>query len=114
MLESISPLTTREFIDHRERSLFGEWFDSLDAGVAKKVTAAITKMELGNLGDVKSVGGGVLERRLTHGPGYRIYFGRDGDTLIILLAGGTKRRQVRDIETAQARWAEYQARRTKS
>ena len=67
-------------------------------------------MEQGNLGDTKSVGEGVLERRIPFGPGYRIYFGRDGVTLIILLGGGTKRRQSRDIEEARVLWGEYRAR----
>ena len=59
------------------------------------------------MSNVKSVGRGVLEYRLGGGPGYRIYFGRDGDTLIILLCGGTKSRQHRDIQNAQALWQEY-------
>ena len=61
----------------------------------------------GNLGDVRSLGEGVLERRVPFGPGYRIYFGRDGETLIILLSGGDKRRQQRDIHTARSRWQRY-------
>ena len=67
-------------------------------------------MEQGNLSNVKPVGGGVLEYRIDFGPGYRVYFGRDGDTLIILLAGGTKRRQQDDIAAAQTRWTEYKQR----
>jgi putative addiction module killer protein len=62
---------------------------------------------LGDLSSVKSVGAGVQEYRIDVGPGYRIYFGRDGDTLIILLAGGTKRRQQKDIVAAKERWADY-------
>ena len=71
------------------------------------MTAAIEQMEAGNLSNVRSVGRGVLEYRIHFGPGYRIYFGRDGDTLIILLGGGTKTRQHRDIENARALWQEY-------
>ena len=67
-------------------------------------------MELGNLSNVRSVGSGVSEYRIDFGPGYRIYFGRDGDTLIILLAGGTKQRQQRDVEAAKALWQEYRQR----
>jgi putative addiction module killer protein len=59
---------------------------------------------------VKGVGSGVLERRLDFGPGYRLYFGRDGEALIILLAGDTKRHQQRDIETAHRYWADYKRR----
>ncbi len=89
---------------------FVEWFDSLEANAAAKVTAALTRMSEGNLSHVKSVGDGTLEYRINYGPGYRLYFGRDGDTLIILLAGGTKRRQQRDIEQAISLWADYRRR----
>jgi putative addiction module killer protein len=67
-------------------------------------------MAQGNLSSVKGVGSGVLEYRIDTGPGYRIYFGRDGGALIILLAGGTKRRQQRDIESAKERLADYRRR----
>lgn len=68
-------------------------------------------MSAGNPGDFKSVGGGVFELRLTFGPGYRVYFGRDGDDFVILLAGGTKQRQQEDIAVAQTRWTDYKKRR---
>lgn len=77
---------------------------------AAKVTTAITRMSLGNFSNAKGVAEGVLEYRIDYGPGYRIYFGRDGDRLVILVAGGTKKRQQADIKTAQARWAEYKKR----
>jgi putative addiction module killer protein len=67
------------------------------------VTVSLARIERGNLSNVKSVGAGVLEYRIDWGLGYRIYFGKDGDQLVILLAGGTKRRQQRDIEQAQQR-----------
>jgi len=89
---------------------FADWFLQLDTRAALKVRTAIARMEAGNLGDVKSVGGGVSERRIDFGPGYRLYFGRDGKRLVVLLAGGTKQRQQRDIERAQAYWADYQRR----
>ena len=66
-------------------------------------------METGSLA-VKGVGRGVLEYRIHFGPGYRIYFGRDGDAIIILLGGGTKRRQQNDIEDARDLWREYKRR----
>jgi putative addiction module killer protein len=76
------------------------------------VTAALTRIEGGNFSKVKSVGGGVFERLIDFGPGYRVYFGKDGDTIVILLGGGTKKRQSRDIETARERWKDYKQRKT--
>ena len=67
----------------------------------------------GNLSNAKGVGGGVFECRIDFGPGYRIYFGKDGDTLIVLLGGGTKARQQRDIENARHLWQEYRRRKPK-
>ena len=98
-----------ELTDDRGRSYFARWFDELDAVAAAKVTTVLGRMAQGNFGDTKSVGGGVLERRIEFGPGYRIYFGRDGETLIILLGGGTKRRQSTDIELARTLWGGYRA-----
>ena len=86
---------------------FGDWFADLDAVARAKVTRAIARMEQGNLSNVKSIGEGVLEFRIDFGPGYRVYFGRDGETLVILLTGGTKKRQQRDIDTAHACWRDY-------
>ncbi len=75
-----------------------------------EVTAAKARMELGNLSNVKPVGGGISEYVIDFGPGYRIYLGKDGDKLIILLGGGTKKRQQHDIDTAKALWREYKRR----
>src|SRR5262249_37476662 len=100
-----------EYLDLRGRSPFADWFDDLNARAAAKVTIALTRIEQGNLSNVKGVGAGVLEYRIDFGPGYRVYFGSDGDTFIILLAGGTKARQQNDIAIAQARWADYKRRR---
>ncbi len=87
-------------------SPFQKWFATLDTAAAVKITTALTRLELGNLSNVKSVGEGVLENRIDWGPGYRLYFGRDGNTLVILLTGGTKQRQQRDINQAQSLWAD--------
>ena len=70
------------------------------------------RLELGNFSNVKGVGAGVFEYRIDFGPGYRVYFGKDGDVLVILLGGGTKKRQDRDIATAQMRWKDYQKRKS--
>ena len=75
---------------------------------------ALARLEQGNLSNVKPVGEGVLEYRIDWGPGYRVYFGRDGDVLVILLTGGTKKRQQRDIDTAQNLWSDYKRRRPRT
>lgn len=80
----------REYIDARGRSPYAKWFGGLDPRAAAKVATALIRMEHGNLSNAKGTGAGVFEWRLDYGPGYRIYFGRDGDTLVILLGGGTK------------------------
>lgn len=100
----------RGYIDRKGRAVFKEWFDELDAAASAKVAIALTRMELGNFSNAKGVGSSVLEYRIDWGAGYRIYFAKDGDALIILLAGGTKRRQDSDIETALSRWADYKLR----
>ncbi len=100
----------REYIDAQGRSPYARWFDRLNAQAAAKVAAALIRMEQGNLSSVKGVSAGVLECRIDIGPGYRIYFGKDGDALIILLGGGTKKRQQQDIETARDLWREYKQR----
>ena len=82
----------------------------LDPTAAAKVTIALTRMEHGNFSKVKGVGAGVYEYKIDFGPGYRIYFGRDGHSLVILLGGGAKKRQNKDIQVAQACWADYKRR----
>ena len=98
-----------EYLDASGTSPFGDWFDALAPVAASKVTVAVTRIARGAVSNVKGVGDGVLEYRIDSGPGYRIYFGRDGDRLVILVGGGTKRRQDKDIEAAKARWADYKA-----
>jgi len=100
----------REYLDRSGRSLYAEWFDSLDAQAAAKVAIAITRMGQGNFSNVKSVGSGVHECRIDFGPGYRVYFGKDGECLVILLGGGTKKRQQKDIHDAVVRWQDYKIR----
>ena len=107
MLPSIS---ISEYVDRAGRSAYADWFTDLDAHAAVKVTIAITRMSQGNFSNVKGVGSGVFENRINFGPGYRVYFGKDGDQIIILLAGGTKKRQQHDITQAIALWEEYKRR----
>lgn len=101
----------RYYLSGDGKSPFEEWFSGLDAQAAAKVTTALVRLEQGNLSNAKGVGAGVLEYRIDWGPGYRVYFGRDGDVLVILLTGGTKKRQQPDIEEAQGLWADYKKRR---
>src|SRR6202040_4402194 len=89
---------------------FADWFADLEPVARAKVTRAIVRLEQGNLSNVKSVGEGVLEYRIDFGPGYRVYLGRDGERLVILLTGGTKKRQQRDIDAAIAMWGDYRRR----
>ena len=100
----------REYVDEEGDSPFAKWFAALDPIAAAKVTTVLTRMEQGNLSNVRSVGAGVFEYRINFGPGYRVYFGKDGDTLVILLGGGTKTRQQRDIGAAKSLWGRYKRR----
>ncbi len=103
----------REYLDQNGRSPYAEWFDDLNAQAAAKVATAVTRISQGNFSNVKGVGSGVFEHTLDFGPGFRIYFGKDGEQLVILLAGGTKKRQQRDIREAIARWQDYKQRKKK-
>jgi putative addiction module killer protein len=81
---------------------FNEWLDSLnDSAAQQRVDTRLGRIRGGNLGDHRSVGGGILELRLDFGPGYRIYFTRRGRNVVILLAGGEKHRQERDLQRAR-------------
>jgi putative addiction module killer protein len=100
----------RAYIDERGNRPFASWFEAQDYVAAAKVTIALTRLEQGNFSKAKGVGMGVLEYKIDFGPGYRIYFGRDGETFVILLGGGTKKRQQKDIAAAQERWADYKRR----
>lgn len=103
-------IEVRAYIDTEGVRPFIAWRDRLNRPARAKIEAQIARMELGNLGDVQAIGAGLSECRIHFGPGYRIYFGRDGTRLIILLAGGTKKRQQRDIETARLLWQQYKRR----
>ena len=90
---------------------FDKWFDGLrDRNAQQRIDARLARVQLGNFGDSKTVGEGVLELRIDYGPGYRVYFGRDGDQVVLLLMGGDKRTQSKDIATAKEYWADYKAR----
>lgn len=93
----------------RQTAVFREWAASLGDGRAKaRIAMRISRMERGLLGDVKWVGGTVSEARIDYGPGYRLYFTRRGQVLVILLCGGTKDSQPRDIASARAMAADLE------
>ena len=102
-----------EYLDPLSRSPYAKWFDGLNAEAAVKVASALYRIADGNFSNVKGVGGGVFERKIDFGPGYRIYFGKDGDTMVILLGGSSKQRQQEAIEAAKERWDDYRSRRGK-
>jgi putative addiction module killer protein len=102
-------LTVIEYVREDGSNPFRTWFDRLHAQAAAKIMAATVRLEMGNTSNVKWIGT-IAEYCLDWGPGYRIYFGKDGDALIVLLGGGTKKGQQADIERAKALWVEYKAR----
>ena len=100
-------VVVREFVDDAGYSRFKDWFDSLQGLAAIKVAVALERIVQGHTSAMKAVGAGVSEYRIDFGPGFRIYFGKDGDRLVILLGGGTKKRQQSDIANAKAMWKDY-------
>ena len=97
----------RQYIDRSGRNPFERWFEKLDDVTQARIMVSLDRLERGNVSTAKSVSKGVKELRLDFGPGYRVYFGRDGERIVILLSGGTKKHQQADIETARALWQEY-------
>lgn len=102
------PLTVREYVAASGRAPYREWLDTLTFAVRARIQARVLRFELGNLGDHKSVGHGVWEARVMAGPGYRVYFGKDGESVILLLLGGDKGSQRKDIHRARQMWGDYQ------
>ena len=103
------PIKVEEYLREDASSPYKTWFDSLPGQAAAKVTVAKLRMELGNTSNIKWFDG-MGEYVIDWGPGYRIYLAKDGDTLIILFGGGTKRGQQRDIDKAKVLLAEYKVR----
>ena len=97
-----------EYLTEDGHNPFREWLETLNDREARaRVRVRINRIRLGNFGDSKSVGSGISELRIPYGPGYRVYFGKQGNTVVVLLCAGDKRTQQRDIEVAQERWQEY-------
>jgi len=106
----VKEIETREFLDTSGRSPFARWFEGLNAAAAARVTIALTRLGRGNFSNVEGVGAGVYEIKIDFGPGYRVYFGKDGARIVILLGGSSKKRQSAAVAAAQAAWAEYKRR----
>ncbi len=105
-------ITVTEYQNRDGRSPFGEWMAGLRDPVARRrIVGRLVRMQSGNRGDWRGVGEGLFELRVDHGPGYRVYCGQDGATLILLLCGGDKSTQAQDIERAHEYWNDYQDRR---
>jgi putative addiction module killer protein len=100
-------IVVREYIEASGRIPFRVWLDDLDVTTRARVQARILRFETGNLGDHKEVGDGVWEARLGFGPGYRVYLGRRGRELVLLLTGGDKKSQSKDLRRAREMWRDY-------
>lgn len=108
------PIELEEYLAADGRAPFAEWLDDLRDGMARvRIAKRLTRLRVGLLGDWKAVGGGVMELREDYGTGYRIYCARHGSSLIVLLAGGDKRTQQKDIEHAQNHWQDWKRRKAR-
>ena len=106
----VSPKTLLDYEDPRGKSPIRVWLTGLDRVVRARVEARLKRVAFGNLGDVKPVGQGISELRLSFGSGYRIYFAQLGGEMIILLCGGDKGSQKDDIEAAKSYWEDFKRR----
>lgn len=104
------PVRVEEYVRVNGDTPYKTWFDRLDAQAAAKVATAKLRLSLGNTGSLKSMSGGLTEMRIDWGPGLRVYLAQDGDSLVVLFGGGSKRTQRSDIATARALLAEYKSR----
>ena len=106
-----TPKELQIYVTEDGRAPFSEWLGSLrDIKARAKIRARLDRVSLGNLGDCHSVGDGVQELRIDYGPGYRVYFGQVGAAIVLLLCGGDKSTQAKDIEQATRYWNEYRRR----
>ena len=105
------PKDLRIFLTKEGREPFSEWLNSIrDKKVRAKIRVRLDRVSLGNLGDCHGVGEGIQELRIDYGPGYRVYFGQEGTSIVLLLCGGDKSTQTNDIEIAKQYWNEYRRR----
>ena len=106
----MSSIRVLEYLHASGQAPFRRWFDGLDATAAARVGAYLYRLEHGNFSRVEGVGGGVFELKVDFGPGYRVYFGKDGEAVVILLGGSTKKSQSAAIGRAQEAWLDYKRR----
>lgn len=105
------PQSLDEYVTSEGKNPFREWLRGLrDVRARAKIRVRLNRIRLGNFGMAKPVGGGVLELVIPYGPGYRVYFARAGRTVVLLLCGGDKSTQPRDISMAKDYWLDYQRR----
>jgi putative addiction module killer protein len=106
----MASVEVREYQTAEGKTPLTEWLQGLRDGATRaRIVARLDRLKAGLLGDWKTVGGGVCELRIDHGPGFRVYYGQEGKTLILLLCGGDKGTQAKDIERAHAYWKDYKA-----
>lgn len=106
---SAQPREIKRYITSDGKVPFAEWFDSLrDINAQIKIDTRLRRVSVGNLGDYRSVGEGLFELRIDYGPGYRVYFGQIGLTIVLLLLGGDKSTQNKDIRKAKEYWQDYE------
>ena len=109
MAEIAQPKQVVVFADRTGKEPFTDWLEGLrDPTARRRLLSRLRRVEQGNYGDCRALRDGIYELRFTFGPGYRVYFGQDGNTIVVLLCGGDKSTQTQDIERAKAYWQEYQ------
>ena len=100
-----------EYVTEEGDNPFHSWLNSLKDRLARaRIRVRLNRVRLGNFGDCKPVGKGVNELRVDYGPGYRVYYGTAETSIVILLCGGSKKSQTKDIQLAQEYWADFQRR----
>jgi putative addiction module killer protein len=103
--------TINEYTDEQGKSPYAQWLNSLrDARTKAKIIMQVDKMELGLFGDVEPIGEGLSELRIHYGPGYRVYYGKEGNQVYLLLCGGDKSTQSKDIKKAKQYWKDHKRR----
>jgi putative addiction module killer protein len=103
----VDPITVYYYQTNSGQCPFKDWFDSLDKPVQQIVDARLTRVRRGLLGHAENLGGGVWELKIDVGPGFRVYYGRVGKTIVILLHAGHKKGQQGDIDSARVCWEDY-------